>query len=184
MDEWVITDPKATMIYGTVEAEDVNDASSAVDSGRARWFWQGKPDPHAQLSVHPVATLADGRWREAAPGTALPHGDCGGDFQISDAYGRQFWLALPEGGWAMLGLSWYLSDDTGYVDEPGEGRCLYRQEEYALVGDIYEPGLSETWAESRYLIEGDFPTTEAGVLQAVADFAPAAEISWNGKAFR
>jgi hypothetical protein len=183
MSEWVITDPKATMIYATVDAENEVEAATKTDAGQAEWFWQAEVSDTEPLAVHDAVSLADGRWREAAPGTALPHGDVGGDYQISDGLGRRFWLALPDGTWAMLGITWYLSDDTdGAVTNP-EGLRLYRQEEYMIVADIHEPGCSEIWADYRYLTEGDFPLTEAGVLEAIADF-DVAELSWNGEEFR
>lgn len=181
MGLWLITDPKAEMIFGTVQAPEQAEAYRRIDKGEADWFWQA--GPHEQLAVHAPFTLADGRWREAAPGWPLPAGDCGGDYQASEALGRRWWLVHRDGTFALFDVSWYTTDDTDAVDNP-TGPMLERQEEFLICNDLRWPGDTEIWADYRYLTELTWEPVESNVMVAARDFDPATEITWDGKEFR
>jgi hypothetical protein len=181
MGTYVITDPRGDLIYGTVRALDVFNAGAAVRRGdlAVDWFYDRQPGPEVAIRVDLADDLADGRWREAAPGVPLPEGDVGGDYQVSEALGRRWWLRCPDGLWAMYGVAWYVSDDTDQVDEP-VGPRLERQVELLVCPDIQDPG-SESWADYRYEVEEGWAAEEASVVLAVRDFDPDAEIDWDGE---
>lgn len=191
MSTWVVTDPKATRIYGTVEVGEVGNevqVCQAVDRGRAVWFWQSEPGPHDQRSVHHVRSLAgDGRWRELGTSTPLPGGDVGGDGQDSESFSRRFGLVRADGTWAVVTVSWYtVNDAMRRADDQAraEDFWLERQEEYVIARDVHDLGGTEIFGEDRYLKELSFPITESGALLAAADFDFATEISWDGEEFR
>lgn len=183
MGLWLITDPRCQMIYGSVQAGDSEVAAAqAVDGGEADWFWQAQPQPHQQLSVHLPFTLADGIWREAAPGRPLDAGQPGGDFLVSEALGRRWWLVRRDGTFALFDLAWYLCDDTRWRTSP-RGRWLERQEEYLICTDLREPGGTETWADYRFIEETDWPVEDASVEKAAIAFERK-QITWDGEEFR
>jgi hypothetical protein len=184
MNLWVITDPMASRIYGTVEADTVNDAVAAVDGRQADWFWQALPGPNEQLSLHSAFTLADGRWRETMPDRPLPGGDCGGDIQIGDSLGRRWWMALADGNWALYQVTWYLADDTDLGTEPRDA-CLYleRQEEFLICSDLRNPGGTELWSNYRHQAEPGWAPEPASVELAARDF-DTVEIVWDGGEFQ
>lgn len=181
METWVITDPAVEIIYGTVEAEGLGGAVWAADNNKASWFWS---EPHKQtpLRVYLPFTLADGKWREAMPCWPVSAGDIGGDYQTGEALGRRWWMARPDGLWALFNVCWYVTDDTGWLSWPA-GPLLERQEEFVICSDIHEPGNTERWSDYRYVTEEGWAAEQASVELAARDFDPDAEITWDGEEF-
>lgn len=179
MGMWLITDPRADRIYGTVEADNETVAAGLVDLGRARWFWRSEPGPHRQLAVHDVIALAgDGKWREL--GVATPGGDVLPE-QVGDSVQRRYGMPLTDGSWAIYTATWFVAD---YGDERRNAVRLERQEEYLISTDVHQPGDTYTFEDMRYLIEEGWAAEPASPPYAADDFDSAAEIAWNGKEFR
>jgi len=179
MDTWVITDPKAEVFYGTVEAGSIIHAVTLADGGRGRWFADERPAESTQLSAHPAVTLADGRWREVAPVGAQPHGTCGGDVQVTEAYGRRFMQVLPDGTWAVVTYSWYGIAEGVEVTGDTVAQVVEQQIEYLILADPYDLDRNEWWADDFEKNYDPEPTT-AGVRKWAEQFT-AADIEWDGR---
>jgi len=179
MSTWLITDPKATRIYGTVEATNEVEAAGRADLGQATWFWQSEPGPHDQLSVSDILTFAgDGQWRELGTSTPLPGGDVGGDPQDSEAYTRRFGLVRRDGNWAVVTVYFYVMDMISA--HMGDEIFLERQVEMMVAKDVHDLGGTEIIADYKHDRVLDHPITETGALLAAAAFDPEV-IEWDGR---
>lgn len=179
---WVVTDPKAEVIYGTVDGADNEvEAVRAVDRGEARWF--AEPSPYQQLSVHPQPTLADSWWREIAPAGAGPHGDCGGDVQVTDSWGRRFGMIRADGNWAVISYSWYgINESVQYPTAGTKTEVVEQQIEFLIVDDPHDLDVNLWWDDDRCK-EYDADPTEAGVRAHADDFT-VGYVDWDGKEWR
>jgi hypothetical protein len=179
MGTWLITDPKATRIYGTVEAANEVEAAGRTDLGQAVWFWQSEPSPNDQLGLRDmVSVLGDGQWRELGTSMPLPGGDVGGDAQDSEAYTRRFGLVRRDGNWAVVTVYFYVMDMISA--HLGTEIFLERQVKLMVAKDVHDLGGTEIIADYKHDRVLDHPITEQGALLAAAAF-DSRTIEWDGR---
>lgn len=180
METYVITNPEATVIYGTVEAVDGAKAAGLIYNGAARWFGPADPEPQA---LYAMSTLTDGRWREVAPAGPAPHGDCGGEVQVTDSYSRRFALARPDGLWAVITYIWYgINESVEYVTNDTVAEVVEQQIDFQVVDDPHDLDAELWWDDDRSK-EYTPAATEEGVRRRAEDFT-AGDIDWDGEEWR
>jgi hypothetical protein len=195
MSTWLITDPKATRIYGTVEATNEVEAAGRTDLGQATWFWQSEPGPNDQLAVHPLFTFSrDGRWREL--GVTTPGGDVLPE-QVGRSVSRRFGRVRRDGTWSVYTATWFVVDyGDGYTDDRCNAVRLERQDEFVMRSDFRDGADPDVWdGDYRYVVEVESSSeseerpgqTAEAFLVALPDMAaafdPDAEIDWDGEEF-
>jgi hypothetical protein len=177
MGMFVITDPAAGVIFGTVEAADGAEAAGLIHYGKARWFGPDNPEPQA---LYTAGKLADGRWRELAPVGPGMAGQCGGDVQITEAWSRRFALIRPDNTWAVITYTWYgINETTGYVDESTMPEVVEQQIEFLIVEDPHDLDRNLSWDDD-FTKEYEPDPSEEGVKAHAATFT-IADIDWNGE---
>ncbi len=176
---YVATDPAHGVIYGVVPASSPQDAVAAAV---VQPWLMSEPWFECPQEWGPLDNLLDGVWREVAPAGPVPNGDHS-EWQVGDSLSRRFALLRPDGQWAVLTWTWFLSDDSddsSLTEDARRGRMLEREEEYVITSDLRELDTSE--CDYLFDVEYDYPLTEAGVRQAALD-GGAECISWDGKVF-
>lgn len=119
-------------------------------------------------------------YNEVDPTGPQPHGDIGGDRQLSESWGRRFRRdhLTPDGEHVVVTVAFYIE-----AGEPGDEQpiALMREVEYMLCRDPRDPGSTEIWSDTRYdQIEFDGQPTEDDARAACATFDPTA-ITWDGE---
>jgi hypothetical protein len=178
MDLYVITDPKREVIYGVIEAASEHDALRAVIDNHQQVLFDGERGAR-EVEAQLVEQLADGRWREVAPLGAGPAGDCGGDVQTSNAWGRRFALVRPDRTWAVLSLSWYaINESAEFVGASTQGEVIERQAWMDVAEDLRDLDVVESWEQQFRKIK-DFTPDDAGAEGAAEAFT-IGDIEWDG----
>lgn len=183
MDEktYVITDPAQTVIYGVAEGTSAQDALAGPVYGPWRAVI-GREVHGDEIGAVAHAELLDGVWRELTPLGAQPHGDCGGDIQVSGSFSRRFARALPGGLWAVYSPVWYAINETVQdVDRDTKGEAIQRQTEYIVCDDLLDLDYVQ-WTDYRYTRQDGYDPDEQGALAAAQAFT-AADIDWDGEPF-